>query len=208
MKTTTAASTLLVLFLLTGVNQGVAQEAQTLFNNDVAHGGAGGPMVSFSDIDGELGVWVGGRGGWIINFDNNHAITLGGGGYGLVTEHGVPDADFGDPDTDYFAFNSYGGFVFEYTNRSYSLVHPTVSVLLGAGGLEISDRDFNETDHNSDQYFVFEPNANLELNITDFFRIGVGASYRLTNGINRAGFSDSDFSGLNGLITLKFGSFL
>jgi len=192
---------------MAGMQPVTAQQTQTLFNGEVTHGGFGGPVVKFSDVAGGLGVWVGGRGGWIINFDGNHAISLGGGGYGLVTEHLVPDQEFGDPETDYFAMNGYGGFIIEYTNRSYQLVHLTASSLIGAGGLMIRDRNFNDIDHSPDSFFVFEPGANLELNVTDFFRVAAGLSYRLTSGISRAGFSDDDFSGINGTITLKFGRF-
>jgi len=200
-------SVLSLLFLLAGIQTVTAQQTQTLFNGDVTHGGFGGPVFKFSDVAGDLGVWVGGRGGWIINFDRNHAISLGGGGYGLATEHRVPNQEFGDPETDYFALNGYGGFEMEYTNRSYQLVHLTVSSLIGVGGLMIRDSEFDDIDTSPNHYFVFEPGANLEFNITDFFRVAAGLSYRLTSGISRAGFSDNDFSGMNGTITLKFGKF-
>ncbi|TVR31258.1 MAG: hypothetical protein EA390_06785 [Balneolaceae bacterium] len=196
-----------LLFILS-VQTGSAQQTQTLFNGEVSHGGFGGPVLKFSDVAGELGVWIGGRGGWIINFDENHAISLGGGGHALVTEHLVPDQQYGDSERDHFAMNAYGGFIIEYTNRSYQLVHLTASSLIGAGGLMIRDRDFDNVDHTPDSFFVFEPGANLELNVTDFFRVAAGLSYRLTSGISRAGFTDNDFSGINGTITLKFGRFI
>lgn len=196
-----------ILFLLTGINQSFAQQTQTLVSSDVTHGGFGGPVVKFSDVAGDLGVWVGGRGGWIINIDPNHAIGLGMGGYGLVTEHRVPDPDYGDIASDYYALNGYGGFEMEYTNRSYDIVHLTVSSLIGAGGLMIRDRNFDDVDDSPNAYFVFEPGVNAEVNITNFFRVAAGISYRLTSGIGRADFSDSDFSGINGVITFKFGKF-
>jgi hypothetical protein len=175
---------------------------------DVSFGGFGGPVVKFSDVAGDLGVWVGGRGGGIINFDPNHAISLGGGGYALVTEHRVPDPEFGEPDTDYFAMNFYGGFNIEYTNRSWQLAHFTISSLIGGGGLMMRDRDFDDVDRSVNRYFVFEPGAHLEVNFTHFFRVALGLNYRMTSGINRAGFTDDDFSGINGSITFKFGRFL
>lgn len=168
-------------------------------------------MISFSDVNGDVGVWIGGRGGWIINLSNDNSISLGGGGFGLVTEHKVPDPAFDevvDPDTEFYALNGYGGFIMEYTNRSYQLVHPTISALIGGGGLMVRDQDFDEIDSTPDQYFVFEPGANLEVNITDFFRLAVGVSYRLTSGISSAGYDNSDFSGINGMLTFKFGKFL
>jgi hypothetical protein len=103
--------------------------------------------------------------------------------------------------------NGYGGFEFEYTNRSYKLVHFTASSLIGGGGLMMRERHYDDVEDDVDSYFVFEPGINAELNVTSFFRISAGASYRMTSGISRFGFSDSDFSGMNGIITLKFGGF-
>lgn len=179
-----------------------AQQAETLFSGDVSHGGFGGPAVKIGSVAGATGVWVGGRGGWIINLDPEHAISLGGGGYGLVTDHRVPG------DNEQFALNGYGGFILEYTNKSYRIAHFTLTSLIGGGGLMLRDRDFEDVQDDVESYFVFEPGLNAELNITNYFRVSAGATYRITSGINRFGFSDSDFSGLNGTITLKFGKFL
>lgn len=205
---TTVITALSLLFLLAGYHHGTAQQTQTLFENGVTHGGFGGPVVKFSDIRGVLGVWVGGRGGWIVSFDPNHSLSLGAGGYGLVTEHKIPNQGFGNNQREQFAMNGYGGFEIEYTNRSWQLVHMSLSSLIGAGGLMIRDRGFHEVDNHADTFFVFEPGVNLEVNITHFFRIAAGIHYKLTSGIRRAGFSDDDFSGLNGTIQLKFGKFL
>ncbi|CAN5198742.1 hypothetical protein BH23BAC3_BH23BAC3_33970 [soil metagenome] len=191
-----------VLFFFTIPQPVNAQQTETLFSGDVSHGGFGGPIVKIGEVAGTTGVWVGGRGGWIINLDPDHAISLGAGGYGLVTDHPIP------ADDDLFAMNGYGGFIIEYTNQSFRLVHFTASSLIGAGGLMLRDRDFEEVQDDVDSYFVFEPGVNAELNVTNFFRVSAGATYRITSGISRFGFDDSDFSGLNGVITLKFGKFL
>ena len=53
-----------------------AQNAQTLMGSDIRHGGFGGPVVKFTEIDGQFGVLVGGRGGWIIN----DSFVIGAGG--------------------------------------------------------------------------------------------------------------------------------
>ncbi len=182
-----------------------AQQAQTLFDGEVSHGGFGGPVLKIGNVAGSTGFWIGGRGGWIMNLDEHHAISLGGGGYGLVSDHEVPVPS---TEEDLYALNGYGGFIVEYTNRSYNIVHFTATSLIGAGGLMLREKDYQDVNDDADTYFVFEPGVNVELNVTNFFRIGAGASYRLTSGINRFGFSDSDFSGLNGVITFKFGKFL
>ncbi|REL37802.1 hypothetical protein DYD21_08455 [Rhodohalobacter sp. SW132] len=180
----------------------LGQQTETLFDGSVSHGGFGGPVVKIGETAGDTGVWVGGRGGWIMNLNSGHAISLGGGGYGLVTDHTSPE------DPDLYALNGYGGFIIEYTNRSHKLAHFTVTSLIGGGGLMLRDRDYDEVNDDPDTYFVFEPGLHAELNVTSFFRISAGAEYRFTSGISRFGFSDSDFSGWNGTITLKFGKFL
>ncbi len=43
-------------------------------------------------------------------------------------------------------------------------------------------------------FLVFQPGVDVEFNITEFFRIALGASYRLTNGINlRYKYLDDDY---------------
>lgn len=187
-----------------------AQEMQTLFDNDITHGGFAGPVVKFDNINDEFGVWVGGRGGWIINMGDLHAISFGGGGYGLATNHIIPspeDVDINGETDDLLATTGYGGFIMEYTNRSYRLLHMTAHTLIGAGGMTIRERNFDEVNDDPQAYFVIEPGLNAELNVTSFFRVAAGANYRLTSGISKAGLRDSDFSGFNATLTFKFGHF-
>lgn len=185
----------------------LAQEMQTLFDSDVTHGGFGAPVIKISGVNGTPGVWVGGQGGWLINLEGKHSISLGGGGYGLVTEHRVPEPDFSDSEDEYYALNGYGGFIIEYTHNPRKLVHFSLSSLIGGGELMTRNQQYTELDDHHDPYFVLEPAANVELNITDFFRISGGISYRYTRGINSAGFNDDDFSGINGNLSFKFGKF-
>lgn len=191
-----------VLFFISIPSSVNAQQAETLFSSNVTHGGFGGPVVKIGDVAGTTGVWVGGQGGWIINLDQEHAISLGGAGYGLVTDHHAPEP------SDLFALNGYGGFEIEYINQSYSVIHFTASALIGGGGLMLRERDYADVQDDVDSYFVFEPGLHAELNVTSFFRVSAGANYKITSGISRFGFTDDDFSGINGVIRLKFGKFL
>lgn len=204
----TAALVLTAAFLISGAASKslFAQQTETLFDGSVSHGGFGGPVVQIGDVAGTAGVWVGGRGGWIINLDHHHAISLGGGGYGLVTNHRVPVPYDGNDDL--YAMGGYGGFIFEYTNCSYRLIHITAATLIGGGGLMLRERNFDDVNEEVESYFVFEPGIHAELNVTHFFRIAAGVNYRMTSGISDFGFTDSDFSGFSGVITFKFGGFL
>jgi hypothetical protein len=129
--------------------------------------------------------------------------VIGGGGYGLVN-----DVESGRPDT-LISFG-YGGGELEWIIRSNYLLHATLQTLIGAGGIRLGHHPYNgsENDHHSgDGVFVGELNANLEVNVTTWFRVAAGAGYRLVSGVNTTGLSNSDFSGGQGMITLKFGKF-
>ena len=198
---------LLACLLFAGVpqQQAKAQETQTLLSGDVSHGGFGGPVIRFGSVDGSGAVWVGGRGGWIINFSNRHSISLGGGGYGLATDHRLPQPF--EQDRNELAAIGYGGFEMEYTNQTYRLVHLTASTLIGAGGITVRDTNMEHLEDDAQAFFVFEPGLHAELNVTSFFRMAAGLSYRFTSGIDYGGFRDSDFSGASAVLTFKFGAF-
>ncbi len=196
--------TLLLLIILPfSFLPAVAQQTETLISGDVRHGGFGGPVVKFDSINNEFGVWVGGRGGWFIGIDDVHALSIGGGGYGLVTEHLAPNPQEANQN---IATIGHGGFEIEYYNRYNQLIHFTVGTHIGAGGITLRDGNENVSDSNQ-VFFVFEPGINAELNVTHFFRIMLGFNYRLTSGIDFGGFSDKDFSGPLSTLTFKFGSF-
>ena len=195
---------IIIVVILAGFPKIHAQEMQTLFDGEITHGGFGGPIIKFDDIQNDLGVWVGGRGGWIINMNDRHAISVGGGGFGLATNH---QTDVPQIEETMLATAGYGGFITEYTNRSYQLVHITATGLIGAGGFSLRDRDFEEIDEDPQTFFVMEPGLHAEINVTSFFRIAAGVNYRYTSGISRGDFSDSDFTGANATLTFKFGFF-
>ncbi len=192
---------LLVFFFIV---PGICQE-ETLISGKLESGGFGGPVVKFTDIKNELGVMVGGRGGWIIN----HTFVLGGGGYGLANEN-IEVYDTAH-DTTYYLTMGYGGLELEYIYDSDKLVHFTMTALIGAGGVDFRDRQHDYSRHDNydsaDAFFVFEPAANIELNVTSFFRFDLGASYRFVAGLNSPLISNDEIAGPAAVLTLKFGKF-
>jgi len=186
---------LIVLVFLSVPGMG---QQKTLVSGDIDHGGYGGPELKLTALNGESELLVGGRGGWIID----HTFIIGGGGYGLTTEVPMSDStllNFG-----------YGGLALEFIVQSDELIHFTVGTLIGAGGTGLRDRvlDENFTDEfETDPFFVLEPRVTVELNVTDFFRIGAGVSYRYVSGVDKFNLSESELSGISGLIVFKFGAF-
>jgi hypothetical protein len=201
MKTLSSAIIMLIFFSC----QSFAQEETLVGSGEVTHGGFGGPVVKYTQIDGEPGVLVGGRGGWIIN----HTFVIGGGGYGLVNDITAENVVFGKQP--YINFG-YGGLELEYIIHSDELTHFSVYSLIGGGGVTYrsslwDDSEDWEDRFGSDAFFVFEPAANVEVNIISFFRINVGASYRFISGLNFDDLKNSDFAGPSATLTLKFGKF-
>lgn len=196
---------IILLLIMAAALPGFAEE--TLFDGKIHDsGGYGGPVVRFTQIGphSDLGVVVGGRGGWIVN----HSFILGGGGYGLVTDHDPADWET-NFQNDYRLNIGYGGLFLGYIHQSDQLLHFTVETLIGWGGVNYSqfDEDYDDSDYNGDSFFVLEPGASVEVNVTDFFRVGVGATYRYVQGVDYHALSNQDLSGLTGQIEFKFGSF-
>ena len=100
----------------------------------------------------------------------------------------------------------YGGLELGYVHRPDELVHFSLGVLIGAGGV-VWNPDGQSGSQVDDAFFVAEPELDVVLNVTRFFRVALGASYRLTQGVKLFDLRDADLSGLAGLVALKFGSF-
>ena len=169
-----------------------AQEASTLLGSDIRHGGFGGPVVKFTEIDGEFGVLVGGRGGWIIN----DSFVIGAGGYGLANQDHFDEYIDGQGDQEGLVMG-YGGLELEYINRPLQVAHVSLSVLVGAGGAAWDPLGWGpDWDEDIDAFFV-----------TKHLRIGFGASYRFVGDVELPGLDNEDISGPAGVVTLKLGGF-
>lgn len=192
----------IVLFLLLGTVSAIAQE-ETLINGNIESGGFGGPVVKIGSFNGTTGIVVGGRGGWIIN----HTYVIGGGGYGLAND--IKAKTPGPNGQRYLSFG-YGGLELEYIAGSDRLLHYSVMSLVGVGGVSWRDNNPNfrtDADSQSDTFFIVEPGLNVTLNVTSYFRISGGVSYRFVSGTQSAATSDADLSGLTGVLTFHFGKF-
>jgi hypothetical protein len=192
----------LIIILFISV-QLFAQEETLVGTGEITHGGFGGPVIKYTGIKGESAVLVGGRGGWIIN----HTFVIGIGGYGLVNQI-----------KGNFLFNNkypvinlgYGGLELEFIIQSDRLIHYSVGALIGAGGVSYREslwEDWDKLYAGNDEFFVFEPAINLEVNIISFFRINAGISYRFISGLLYNDLDNKDLAGISGVLTLKFGSF-
>ncbi len=167
-------------------------EMKTLFkkssNGKMSNGGYGSFSIGYSQIDSKNSLQLGGRVAWIAN----HKFALGLAGYGFVN---TLEKNYNDNDpSDYFLAGGYGGIFFEPIIMPNRPIHISFPILLGVGGISAVESDNwdkssshynnNTNYYDTDAFLVFEPGVDIEFNIVKFFRIAIGASYRLTNGID------------------------
>jgi hypothetical protein len=182
-------SLLIAILMVISVNA-QDSEIQTLFGGGTRISGMGGPIMSFSSIDGQLAHMMGGGGGVILG-----DLFVGGYGLGLTNPitSGGNTTEFG-----------HGGLWAGYSFMGKAALHPVVSSQLGWGTVTQLDEYIVLS---SDNIFVLNPAIELEMNFTRFFRLGIGAHYRLVRGVNTSTLTDSDFSGPGAFLSFKFGWF-
>jgi hypothetical protein len=149
----------------------------------IRYSGYGGPSVRFAGINNQFSLFTGGKGGMIIN----DSLVLGGAGYGML----LPDYS-----GTYGRFRpGYGGFLLEYILFPKSIINFSLGTLIGAGNAGDST------------FFILEPEINVFVNITRYFKIGISGAYRYTSGMNAGALNDESFRGFSAGLVFEFGKF-
>jgi len=151
-----------------------------------SNGGYGAFQIGWTQINGKSAVSFGGRGAWVAN----HYFALGLAGTGFYSDaFDIPNK----VNSTYAMYGGYGGIMIEPIIASMSTFHVSFPILFGGGGVIASNYDmyYPYTDNyytnyyeDMDPYFIFQPGVELEVNIVKFFRLALGVSYKLTDGVN------------------------
>jgi len=176
-----------------------AQE-ETLISGEMDHGGFGGFGFRVTSINGQTVVLSGGGGAWLIN----SKFFIGGSGYSNMSDD-VKAPVMVESEQVFMNIN-YGGLYFGYVFNPDKLYHVTIDALIGHGNINYSQRN-SDVDWKSDNFYFIEPSVNLELNVVRWFRIGIGASYRLVNDIEIQNLQNNDINGFSAGVSFKFGKF-
>ncbi len=196
-------STLIILAVLMMPAAALAQ-TETLIGNNLENGGFGGPTVKFSQFAGEMGLLVGGGGGWVIG----KTFTIGGAGYGLVTTNVVNNGS-----EDYEIGFGYGGLLLEYLKRPDDLIHYYATCVFALGGLSFrSPGSYVDVDPTRDDLvYIIEPSVNVCLNLTKNLKVSAGAGYRYVTGLDQAsldlGLEETGLTGASFNISFRFGRY-
>jgi len=188
------------------------QEYQTLFGNNISHGGYGGLSIGYTKIGVNNALYSGFKGAWIVG----HGIGIGIAGNGLVTELAadlIPNQEYN------YVSAGYGGLLVEPILFGLKPVHISMPIIIGSGAVVFDSGNYNEMS-NSDvswrQFFVVEPALEIEMNVTRFFRLAAGASYRFTSDTDMVVtvlnesytvVGKNDLNNYNVYLSFKFGKF-
>jgi hypothetical protein len=188
------------------IRSGQDNEFKTIFqreNREVFVSGFGGPMMAFTSIGQDFAHMMGGGGGVIIN-----NFFFGGYGMGLTTS--IPFKGSVSTENTYLNYG-HGGLWVGYILGSNRPVHLSLSGQFGWGAISESTDNY-DPGYDSDSgipLFVITPVAEIELNFSHFFKVGVGTSvsYVRGRGITETIYTVTDFARPSVYLSFKFGWF-
>lgn len=155
----------------------------------------GGPTYNYSATGDDFALLRGGFGG----LEFGEEVFLGYGGWksreNFVDEDFVSDDPTAQP-TDY-SF-SHSGFIFAYSPLRDNAIHPRITTIVGPGKIDVANEG-------RDRLLVGQAMVGLELNLFQWFRLGVDGGYRFVNGVDSDIISDKDVSGAVVQIEARFG---
>jgi hypothetical protein len=116
-----------------------------------------------------------------------------------------------------YLVGGYGGLFFEASPIDNKLIHISFPLIAGAGGAEYltvntypemedeDELDYCRRRQSFSPYWVIEPGANIEVNVTGFMRIYAGYSYRWLLGLDLDNTLHSALNGSNFNFGVRFG---
>ena len=123
-----------------------------------------------------------------------------------VTAQGVASSDTKVDENEVRNLGSYGGLLVQYVWRSDQLIHGTLESTIGNGRwCAVGTADADSCSGKS--FLVFEPVANMEINLSKHVRLASGVGYRFAVAGSGEGPSSRDMSSLVVRSSLIFGSF-
>lgn len=179
------------------------KEAETLFGgaNAMSTKDVGffiAPAFALTPLDGSMASMAQVRGGVSLK----DALSVGA-YYGVTINQVVPQSET-IPGI-YMDYWSVGGFA-EYTLLSKKLIHATFPVYVGYGEVEM-DNESGDAGLGEANFIQFEPSALLEVNVSKYIRLNLGAGYRFVGPMTYRNFNQTDISGVTAQAGLKVGLF-
>ena len=157
---------------------------------------------NISTINDELTSFSGGGGGIVLN---DFFI----GGYGMNSNiNNTPVIDNTPIGYENFDINlAYGGIWMGYSFLDKKVIHPFVSLKTGLGNVRVYELN-DDNPFIRENVFVVTPEIGVEVNLTKWIKLVGSVNYRSLSGMDDTNFmTSSDFNGLGGGLTLRYGFF-
>jgi hypothetical protein len=191
--------TLLLLCISLSAAAQQNDSVQTLFRPGITVSESWAPEIKINSIQGKTGTLVGFKGGAVFN--NSFLLGISGG------------VNLGHPSVNYGYFGALG----QYICKPANMMHYSLQLLVASG----STKDYGHTKSGlfdnfwnitGASFYLVEPGANLEINLSKNLTFFAGLSYRYVWGLNEndenvstTRVTNRDMSGINLNIGLKFG---
>lgn len=178
---------------------------KTVFSKEKNDGFYGAFSIGYSPIDDKNALTASARGCWIM--DHFFSFGIGGTAFMNQIEEFTSDDILLNNDEVNLA-GGYAGIILEPILLPLKPVHLSFPVLIGVGAAgNFSDYTYFSTYMVDDFFWVVEPQAELELNLTRWFRLALYGGYRLTSKLNIEGISATALQNYSAGITIKMGLF-
>jgi hypothetical protein len=168
---------------------------------------------SYSKLNGQNAHMPGISGGVIMN--NNLKIGFLGKSLTCHETYLQFDDIYDEP---VYLVGGHGALYLEYSPIDKKVVHLSFPFIIGGGGAEYMSQDLypeikdeGEIDYcrkqmSTSPYWIVEPGANIEINVTGFMRLYGGYSYRWMMGLDLENTSSKAFNGSNFNFGIRFGN--
>lgn len=182
------SSLLLTLFFAGTILYG--QQDETLFGQTGLRltGAWGGTMAGITSFDGENAATGGGFGA----LEFNKALLIGFGGVNTSETVGFDNGPLKKFEL------KYGGLMLGIVPKSYQVIHPKFSFLMGGGKVKVDGEG-------EDKIFVVHPSAGAEVNVFRWFKLSLEGGYRFVSDARFDPPSNEDLSGFSAELKFRFG---
>lgn len=184
-----------LIALLLWTSAALAQDGETeyLLGGNTRISGFGGLILEFSEVNNQFSVSTGGGGAVLIN----RSFFLGGYGLGKTSGQSVRISG-----TEYDLDFSHGGLWAGALIRPQKAVHVGLSSKFGWGEYSLQEDVPNSEYLTKQSIFVITPQVEIDLNILPWFKINLGAGYRLVSGSENRFLGSGNFN--SGVMSVGF----
>lgn len=170
---------------------------RTLLGDLDLSGAWGGPTYNYSMTGDDWALVRGGFGG----LEFGEEFFLGYGGWKGREAFTVDEPTDASPN---FQFQ-HSGFILAYTPLSDKVIHPRITTIIGPGKIDLDPQFVAAGEDSRDRMLIGQAMVGFELNLFQWFRLGVDGGYRFASGVDTPTLTSQDISGTVLQIEARFG---